>query len=345
MRGAIAAAGSAAALPALQSLGLLSLNNRAYAALGQGGYGPLAPAPDLRDGALRISLPEGFTYRSFSEAGTIMSDGNAVPLAHDGMAVFAMPNGKFRLVRNHEDRNGPRAGSTAVDGNAYDPWGGGGTTTLVVNPFTRELERDFISMSGTIVNCAGGITPWNTWITCEETNAGPSGGWAMQHGYCFDVPVAAETTVPAIPIPDMGRFSHEAVAVDPETWIVYETEDNGANNSGFYRFLANTPGVLANGGRLQMLAIRRPPELQHAPQPDRRARAAGRVGRHSRSESSRHERDGGLQSGLCDVGARASRGSKGAGGGTAPSTLRRPAAETPAADRSGSSGRRMTVER
>jgi secreted PhoX family phosphatase len=52
----------------------------------------------------------------------------------------------------------------------------------------------------------------------------------------------------------MGRFAHEAMAVDPATWIVYETEDNGST-SGFYRFLANTPGVLVNGGRLQMLAI------------------------------------------------------------------------------------------
>ena len=88
-----------------------------------------------------------------------MSDGNRVPLAHDGMGVFNMPDGKFRLVRNHEDRNGPGAGTTAIDANAYDAQGGGGTTTLVVNPFTRELERHFISLSGTTVNCAGGVTP------------------------------------------------------------------------------------------------------------------------------------------------------------------------------------------
>lgn len=71
------------------------------------------------------------------------------------MAVFNM-KGKFRLLRDHEDRNAPNAGSTAIDENAYDPRGGGGTTTLVVNPFTRELERDFISLNGTIVNCSGG---------------------------------------------------------------------------------------------------------------------------------------------------------------------------------------------
>jgi len=79
-------------------------------------------------------------------------------------------------------------------------------------------------------------------------------GWLKQHGYCFDVPAWADTPVPAVAIPSMGRFSHEALAVDPNTWIVYETEDNG-NASGFYRFIPNTAGILTDGGRLQMLAI------------------------------------------------------------------------------------------
>jgi secreted PhoX family phosphatase len=255
LRRTLAAAGAAAVLPAFQGLGVLGRHGRVLAAPGAGSYGPLIPTPDLRDGVIRIALPEGFQYRSFSPAGATMSDGHLVPIAHDGMGVFNMPEGRFRLVRDHEDRNAPGAGTTAIDANAYDRRGGGGTTTLVVNPFTRTLERDFISLNGTIVNCSGGVTPWGTWVTCEETNAGVPQGWEQQHGYCFDVPAAADGSVPAVPIPAMGRFSHEALAVDPDTWIVYETEDNGANNSGFYRFLANTPGVLARGGRLQMLAI------------------------------------------------------------------------------------------
>lgn len=253
IRTALAAAGGIATLPALRGFGPLTQNGRVYAAPGKGGYGPLVPTADLRDGGVRMALPEGFSYRSFSAAGETMSDGNLVPLAHDGMGVFNA-DGRFRLVRNHEDRNSAGAGTVAVDANAYDRKGGG-TTTLVVNPFTRELERDFVSLSGTAVNCAGGVTPWGSWITSEETNVGPSaGGWTKQHGYNFDVPADADGTVPAVALTAMGRFSHEAVAVDPKTWIVYETEDNGSS-SGFYRFIPSTPGVLANGGVLEMLAI------------------------------------------------------------------------------------------
>src|SRR5688572_1074339 len=254
LRTALAAAGGVAALPALNGLSSVVTNGRVYAAAGQGGYGPLVPAADLRDGGIRMALPEGFQYRSFSVAGDLMSDGNRVPLAHDGMGVFNMLDGRFRLVRNHEDRNAAGAGTVAVDANAYDRKGGG-TTTLIVNPFTRELERDWISLSGTAVNCAGGVTPWGSWITSEETNVGPTAtGWTKQHGYNFDVPAAANGTVPAVALTAMGRFSHEAVAVDPNTWIVYETEDNGST-SGFYRFIANNPGVLKDGGKLEMLAI------------------------------------------------------------------------------------------
>ncbi len=252
LRRAITAAGGVAMAPVMEALGRLNVNGRVFAEAD--GYGPLAPVPDLRDGVPRIALPEGFQYRSFSVAGEIMSDGARVPLAHDGMAVFNV-NGTLRLVRNHEDRNPPGAGSTTVDAvKAYDIKGGGGTTTLVVNPFTRELERHFTSLSGTTVNCAGGATPWGSWITCEETNAGLSAGWLKPHGYCFEVPAVANGQVPAIALTDMGRFAHEAMAVDPATWIVYETEDNGST-SGFYRFIADTPGRLALGGRLEMLAV------------------------------------------------------------------------------------------
>lgn len=254
LRGAAALAAGTAALPALQGLGMLSDNGRVYAAPDKGGYGELVPTPDQRDGVLRIALPRGFSYRSFSvsKAGMTMSDGNPVPLSHDGMAGFLI-NGEIRLVRNHEDRNAPGRGSIDPTG-SYDELAGGGTTTLIVDPGSRELVRDFVSLSGTIVNCAGGPTPWNSWITCEETNEGIPQGWQAQHGYCFEVRASADTSLPAVPLKDMGRFAHEAIAVDPATGIVYETEDNGSS-SGFYRFLPNQNGNLAAGGTLQMLGI------------------------------------------------------------------------------------------
>jgi secreted PhoX family phosphatase len=162
--------------------------------------------------------------------------------------------GQIRLVRNHEDRNGPGAGSTGGPASKkYDALGGGGTTTLSINPKTRKLVKDFVSLTGTIVNCAGGLTPWNSWLTCEETVAGVNNGWQKPHGYVFDVPAFDNGTANAVPFPLMGRFAHEAVAVDPKTWIIYETEDAGSN-SGFYRYLAKRRGRLQEG-KLQMLAI------------------------------------------------------------------------------------------
>jgi uncharacterized protein len=259
LKSALGATGAFAGVPALSSLNRLVSNGRPPAGRGHGGYGPLFPAADLRDGVERIALPEGFQYRSFSPAGSFMSDGNRVPLAHDGMGVFNMQDGRFRLVRNHEDRNAPGAGTTALQaGKSYDMKGGGGTTTVVVNPFTRQVESEFVSLSGTTVNCAGGVTPWGSWITCEETNVGPANvanPWLKQHGYCFDVPASASGQVEAVAVPEMGRFAHEAVAVDPLTGIVYETEDLNPN-SGLYRFIPNMAGQLVKGGRLQILGVK-----------------------------------------------------------------------------------------
>jgi uncharacterized protein len=228
---------------------------------GEGGYGPLQETQDQVDGVVRLALPAGFSYVTFGVQGTIMSDGNPTPKAHDGMAAFRLPNGHIRLIRDHEDRDTP--GNSQLKGNpdtAYDPIGGGSCTSLeveVTSDGERRLVRDFISINGTIVNCSGGPTPWGSWLTCEETTAGTAAGWRMPHGYVFEVPVSAEDEVPAVPYPFMGRFSHEAVAVGPVSWIVYQTEDN--NPCGLYRFLPHKPGQLSEGGRLQILAIRNRP--------------------------------------------------------------------------------------
>lgn len=221
---------------------------------GKGGYGPL----DNEQGVLL--LPRGFRLRTFGAIGDPMTDGNLTPIAHDGMAAFAYRR-HVRLLRNHEDRNGP-SGQTIAPDRPYDPVAGGGVVTLELNG-RRDLVRDFVSLNGTSVNCAGGPTPWDSWLSCEETVVGRSEGFEKTHGWCFDVSSRANSPVEPLPIKPMGRFSHEAVAVDPRTGIVYETEDNGfPPGSGFYRFLPRWPGHLAAAGTLQMAAVKGEPNLE-----------------------------------------------------------------------------------
>jgi uncharacterized protein len=212
------------------------------------GYGPLFATPDRTTGLPLITLPEGFKYLTFGWTGDPLSNGVPTPGAHDGMAAFAAGNGLVRLVRNHERGAGtPFAPASGV----YDPLAGGGTTTLLFDAHKGELVSASPSISGTIRNCAGGPTPWGTWLTCEETfdHTGAAGG---PHGYIFEVP--ADGLGDPTPLRDMGRYSHEAVAIDPATGYVYETEDAGSS-SGLYRFVPDAPGNLAAGGRLFMLKI------------------------------------------------------------------------------------------
>jgi secreted PhoX family phosphatase len=207
------------------------------------GYGPLFPTPDRATGLPLLLLPEGFKYVSFGWSGDTMANDQRTPSAHDGMAAFPAGDGRVRLVRNHE-----MSGGVPFSAAAYDQTAGGGTTTLVFDTHKGELIESYPSLSGTIRNCAGGPTPWGSWLSCEETTLYTT----MPHGYVFEVP--AEGVSNAVPIRAMGRFSHEAVALDPATGYVYETEDAGAT-SGFYRYVpsaSNNPGA---GGTLYMLKV------------------------------------------------------------------------------------------
>ncbi|MES2672701.1 MAG: alkaline phosphatase PhoX [Pseudomonadota bacterium] len=222
----------------------------------------------ITDPAGILDLPKGFSYNIISRSGERMSDGLITPFNPDGMAAFPV-RGKPQqslLIRNHElhsyvklDSFGGDAtrASKVVGSKAYDFYNGmpanGGTTNLLFNHLTGKIEHSFLSLIGTLVNCSGGVTPWGSWLSCEETLDGVNQGFGKDHGFVFEVPSTATGLVDAIPLTAMGRFKHEACAIDLATGIVYMTEDE---QSGlFYRFLPHQQGVLAAGGRLQALVI------------------------------------------------------------------------------------------
>lgn len=231
----------------------------------------LSPYGELKTDAEGIlDLPEGFSYRIISRAGDAMQDGLLFPGKQDGMAAFQGPGGKTILVCNHEiDVGGSDLGPFGarnerfglVDATALYDAGGpspclGGTTTTVFDTHTGHLESRFLSLAGTIRNCAGGPTPWGSWITCEETMRRAGGDCAADHGYNFEVPASPRPQLtPAVPLKQMGRFNHEAVCVDPRTGIVYQTEDRG--DGLIYRYVPRLGGRphLVMDGRLQALAV------------------------------------------------------------------------------------------
>ncbi|UCE40684.1 MAG: DUF839 domain-containing protein [Candidatus Aminicenantes bacterium] len=235
------------------------------------GYGPL-----VKDSDKIMDLPEGFSYKIISRSSEKMTDGFYRPGHPDGMGTFEGPDGLTIILCNHENfpEYRPEFGPFGPNNQLfrrlsrrliYDRGREGGpalgaVTTLVYDTKAQELQGQFLSLAGTLVNCSGGVTPWNSWLSCEEIFQNPTFNLVKKHGYVFEIPASLEQKiVKPVPLKAMGRFVHESIAVDPQTNIIYLTEDQ--LDGLVYRFLPSRPGHLEEGGRLQCLAINSIPQF------------------------------------------------------------------------------------
>jgi secreted PhoX family phosphatase len=187
--------------------------NRAFAGavIGDSPYGPLGD-PDVNG----VRLPAGFTARLIAKTSEIVSDTSYIWHGWpDGGATFARPHGGWVYACNSE-LNGTRGGAGAIRFNA-----------------DGEIVDAYRILAGTKWNCAGGATPWDTWLSCEEHRAGVV--WECD-------PFAPGQ---GIARPAMGKFAHEAAVVDPGTGFVYLTEDDGLGR--LYRFRPDSRGKLSSG--------------------------------------------------------------------------------------------------
>ncbi|ADB32946.1 protein of unknown function DUF839 [Kribbella flavida DSM 17836] len=198
---------------------------------------PFPPLMDDPKGLL--ALPPGFKYTIVTRAGeTKLKTGQPSPAAHDGMAVFGAGRG-HTLIRNHEIGSNNALGVPQLEGTVYDPGvGAAGGCTVVSVDRDGTNRGEWVGISGTLTNCAGGHTPWGTWLTCEETESKANGTTRLKdHGYVFEVWADGETAHP-VPLKALGRYAHEALAVDKDKAHIYLSEDASGPNGLFYRWSA-----------------------------------------------------------------------------------------------------------
>ncbi|MCU0624563.1 MAG: PhoX family protein, partial [Gemmatimonadaceae bacterium] len=271
------------------------------------GFGPLAPVADAATGLPLLLLPEGFRYRSFGWSNTPMADGRPTPSHHDGMGIVRADGPRLTLVRNHEcPGDGPSFGDAGM---TYDADMDGGTTTLVFDGAKGELLESRASLAGTLRNCAGGTTPWGSWLSCEEQVVDP-GRVAFDervvdvkrpHGFVFEVPHDGASR--AEPLVAMGQRVHEAAAVHAASGDVFLTEDADPV-AGFYRFVPDVRGELHRGGALWMLKAEGAPDLRRGHRTGDRFKATWvRIEHPERGMGERSKGDGNVREGLANGGS------------------------------------------
>lgn len=219
---------------------------------------PFPPLVDDPKGIL--ALAEGFTYAIVTAAGeTTLTTGEKTPSNHDGMMALGGKRGRYTLIQNHEIEPGEGIPVPLVEGTVYDPGAPSGGCTVITTDAGGANFGEFVAISGTSTNCAGGPTPWGTWLTCEETvndageewegEDGSTGVYEKDHGYVFEV--WADGSADPRPIKAFGRYDHEALAIDKTLTQVFLSEDADEPNGLFYRWTAPAgvrlgPGVLTS---------------------------------------------------------------------------------------------------